>query len=114
MVKKIKKKVSARVKQGIGKVRRFASSKVRKSYVEEQLTRRKGDCLRCGACCRLLFKCPMLLKNKNGSTSCRIHNRKPENCRIFPLNQKCIDERNHLMPLLPCGYHFDKKDEDKK
>lgn len=112
MVKRIKKKVTASVQQGIGKVRRFVNSKVRRSYVEDQLKRRKGECIRCGACCKLLFKCPMLVTHKNGSTSCRIHDRKPENCRIFPVDSKCIKERNHLLPSLPCGYYFDADEND--
>ncbi len=114
MVKRIKKKVMSSVQQGMGKVRRFTSTKFRKSYVDEQLKKRKGECLRCGTCCRLLFKCPMLIDNEDGSTSCRIHKKKPENCDIFPLNQKCINERNLIQPLLPCGYSFDDDDEDEE
>jgi len=105
MVKTLRK-VTARVHQGVGKVRRFTSGKFRKRQIERKLQRRHGECLRCGACCKLMFKCPMLLEHADGTTACRIHNHRPENCRLFPLDERCLRERDHLMPLLPCGYSF--------
>ncbi|MFW5857127.1 MAG: hypothetical protein ACOCX4_04535 [Planctomycetota bacterium] len=95
-----------RMKQGVGKVRRFTNGQFRRRHVRDKLALRRGECQRCGACCKLLFRCPLLVTHADGSTSCRIHDRRPENCRIFPLDQRCINERNQLLPSVPCGYSF--------
>jgi Fe-S-cluster containining protein len=106
----VNKKVVNKLSQGVGKVRRFANSKVRKTYVEKQLAKRKGECKRCGACCKLLFKCPLLKEMPDGSTECKIHHKRPGNCKLFPLDSKDIEERNHLLPDLPCGYYFEEEE----
>jgi len=43
-----------------GKVRRFLLQRQRPDYVEESLARRRGDCCRCGVCCRLFYPCPLI------------------------------------------------------
>jgi Fe-S-cluster containining protein len=101
------KRMTVRLKQGLGKVRRFTNGKLRRGHVRRLLRRRRGECVRCGACCKLLFECPMLETHEDGSTSCRIHQRRPENCRIFPVDERCLAERNALLPETPCGYHFE-------
>ncbi|MFH0911653.1 MAG: hypothetical protein V1918_09150 [Planctomycetota bacterium] len=114
MVRTIRK-MAARFSLGVGKMRRLTTNALRNKHVKQQLKRRRGHCLRCGACCRLLFKCPLLKEHPDGTTSCRIHRRRPGNCRVFPLDERDLRERDELMPLLPCGYFFtEETEEDKK
>ena len=68
--------------------------------------RRTGECVRCGACCRLLYRCQFLVTDRDGATSCRIHDRRPPNCRIFPVNEADLLDRDGVLPHLPCGYSF--------
>jgi hypothetical protein len=100
------RKIRASVRMGSGKVRRFANGTFRKKHVARKLERRRGECIRCGTCCRLLFKCPYLQTHEDGGTSCRVHQKRPRNCRIFPVDRKCLAERDLLAPDLPCGYSF--------
>jgi hypothetical protein len=88
-----------------GKIRRFTISHFRKGYVRQQEAARKGQCSRCGACCKLLFRCPFLLE-EDGLYSCRIHGNKPENCHIFPINQRDLEDRNIVSPEFKCGFYF--------
>jgi Fe-S-cluster containining protein len=48
----------------------------------------------------------MLVEHGDGCTSCRIHNRRPDNCRYFPLDARDVHERDIQMPLSTCGYFF--------
>jgi hypothetical protein len=61
---------------------------------------RTGQCRNCGACCRLMFRCPFLAYDKEKSVSrCRIYRFRPPACRKYPRvesEQVC----------LPCGYRF--------
>jgi Fe-S-cluster containining protein len=97
---------NAKYKQAGGKLRRLLASKFRRRYIELQLAKRRGECARCGACCRLLFRCPLLKKNAAGISLCSIHPRRPQNCRIFPLNEKDLHDRNLVNPKISCGYFF--------
>jgi len=85
----------------IGKLRRFRLVHLRKEYVQRQLLVRKGDCRQCGACCNLLFTCPMLTKQGRCFVygSCR-----PQACKVFPIDQRDIDEVK--LCAGQCGYHF--------
>jgi len=88
-----------------GKVRRFVLHKIRPSKVKEKLAHRSGECSRCGACCRLLFKCPFLGFDADGLATCKIYHKRPANCRIFPMDTHDIRERNLVPSIsLPCGY----------
>lgn len=104
-MKKLMQRAHHAMRQGTGKVRRFVAHTLRKKHVAHCLEIRQGECARCGACCKLLFKCPFLDTMPDGSTSCRIHEKRPMNCRIFPLDMKDIAERGFFMDK-PCGYHF--------
>ncbi|MBS3822162.1 MAG: hypothetical protein KGY81_10415 [Phycisphaerae bacterium] len=106
------KRIRRHVRQGLGKVRRFANGALRQGHVARKLRRRQGECIRCGTCCKLLFKCPFLEELHDGSTRCLIHDKRPQNCRIFPVDERCIEERNLLLPGVPCGYTFADTDED--
>lgn len=92
-----------------GVVRRFFLYTFNRPYVERSIARRKGECVRCGACCHLIAnKCGALDLRADGS-SCRLykHYRMP-NCRIFPIDERDIADRNLVAPPdRPCGFHFE-------
>jgi len=91
--------------QASGKLRRFVINRLRPKYVVEALGKRSGECVRCGACCRLLFKCPFLKFDKAGLAECAIYRRRPINCRIFPLDARDIRERDMVAGAASiCGY----------
>lgn len=94
---------------GWGKIRRFCLGHFQPGYIKQQDGLRQGQCLRCGKCCKLLYTCPYLEEFGDGSSSCRIHQDRPINCRIFPLDQRDIQDRNLLVPpgqYRPCGFSF--------
>lgn len=106
MVKKIKNKF----KHSLGKFRRLYLSTFRKNYVNKMLAQRKGQCNQCGACCKLLLKCPFLIEEKD-SFSCSIYGKvRPVNCVVFPINKKDIKDRDLILPEVPCGYFFEVKE----
>ena len=88
-----------------GKIRRACLIAFRKKKVEEQLERRRGACSRCGACCKILFKCPAY-DDSNGEPKCLIYNDRPGVCGLFPLDEKDLRERDITMPGTKCGYWF--------
>jgi hypothetical protein len=89
-----------------GKIRRAYIGHFRRKYVQQQEAARKGSCHRCGACCKLLFKCPFLLEEE-GHYTCRIHGNKPENCHIFPINRRDLSDRDLISPKQKCGFYFE-------
>ena len=84
-----------------GKVKRFWLVHFQRKYVQRQLSRRHGTCSQCGTCCKMLFTCPLLTKQRGclWYSTCR-----PQSCRIFPIDQRDIDE----VALCggQCGYSF--------
>ena len=106
------KKFRAKFRMGVGKMRRFAIGRLRRRNVHRQAAIRQGECKRCGVCCKLLFQCPFLQDLPDGGTRCRIHNTRPRNCRIFPISEKDLHERDLLCPHLPCGYSFEPTSRD--
>ena len=105
---KLPPKVKAKVEQGVGKFRRFALTTVNEDYVEKMRQKRLGECLRCGLCCKLVFECPFLKNLPDGSSRCRIHGRKPDNCHHFPIDERDLRDRDSLGAAAPCGYSFRK------
>ncbi len=85
-----------------GKIRRYITCKVNSDYVSSQLRKRRGKCLRCGRCCRLVFKCPFLKTTKDGKTRCTIYTHRSVQCKMFPIDKKDLKEVNFL-----CGYWFE-------
>jgi len=81
-----------RARQAQGKVRRFVSINFRKEEVVAALALRRGECNRCGACCELLFKCPFLQKYPDGSSTCGIYEDRPNQCRLFPIEKRDLEE----------------------
>ena len=80
-----------------GKTRRFFTSLV--LPVDKS---RKGECEKCGACCKFVVECPFLKYDEGGSgaTYCRIYSIRPLQCRKYPRSKR---EQIHQ----PCGYRFD-------
>src|ERR671916_2921702 len=81
-----------RARQVQGKLRRFVTIRFRKEEIVEKLALRRGDCNRCGACCEILFKCPFLKKHDDGTSTCGIYEDRPNQCRLFPIERRDLDE----------------------
>jgi Fe-S-cluster containining protein len=82
------------------KLKRLATSLV--LPVSEQ---RRGDCNRCGECCKLPYVCPFLRYDDNGMSSCAVYHVRPPSCRKYP---RTADE--NVTPHV-CGYYFVRADE---
>jgi hypothetical protein len=94
-----------------GVLRRFFLYLFRPGYVRASIAKRKGECLRCGACCNLTAKhgCPSLAFEASGLSLCKIHNafRMP-NCVIFPVDARDIADRDLVAPDgVKCGFRFE-------
>ena len=89
-----------------GKIRRGFLIAFRKKRVLEKLDRRRGACHRCGACCKIVFRCPAY-DDSNGEPRCLIYNDRPGVCGLFPLDEKDLRERDVVMPDKKCGYFFE-------
>jgi uncharacterized protein len=61
---------------------------------------RRGDCNRCGACCKLPYPCPFLRFDDQGLSSCAVYHVRPPSCRKYP--------RTAAENLTPeqCGFYF--------
>ena len=90
-----------RARQVQGKLRRFVSANFRKHEVVASLALRRGECNRCGACCEILFKCPFLKKHADGTTTCGIYEDRPNQCRLFPIEQRDLEEVRGT-----CSFYF--------
>jgi hypothetical protein len=93
-----------RARQAQGKLRRFVSANFRKDEVVAKLALRQGECNRCGACCEILFKCPFLKKHTDGTTTCGIYEDRPNQCRLFPLDRRDLEEVRGS-----CSFYFIEK-----
>ncbi|HEV7377969.1 MAG TPA: YkgJ family cysteine cluster protein [Pyrinomonadaceae bacterium] len=93
-----------RARQAQGKLRRFVSANFRKEEVVAALALRQGECNRCGACCEILFKCPFLKKHRDGTTTCGIYEDRPNQCRLFPIEKRDLEEVRGS-----CSFYFIEK-----
>jgi hypothetical protein len=93
-----------RARQVHGKLRRFVSANFRKEDVIASLSLRRGECNRCGACCEILFKCPFLKKHGDGTTTCGIYEDRPNQCRLFPIERRDLEEVRGT-----CSFYFIEK-----
>ena len=85
-----------------GKVRRFAQASVLREDPEPLLAKRQGECNRCGACCKILFRCPFLGTDADGQYTCRIYAMRFSQCRLFPLRGADLRELGE-----ECSYTFE-------
>jgi hypothetical protein len=83
-----------------GKLRRFVQAKLTVQDTDALLSRRQGDCNRCGACCKILFRCPFLGTDAEGQYTCRIYEQRFSQCRLFPLHPQDLRE------VEECSYTF--------
>ena len=83
---------------GWGKMRRFCLIRFKPAHVEHWRLRRRGECIRCGGCCSIMFKCPNL---KDGNR-CSIYERRYRQCGHFP-----IDPRDLRYLHRSCGFRFE-------
>ncbi|HLL72635.1 MAG TPA: YkgJ family cysteine cluster protein [Pyrinomonadaceae bacterium] len=93
-----------RARQAQGKLRRFVSANFRKQEVIDALSLRRGECNRCGACCEILLKCPFLKKHGDGTSTCGIYEDRPNQCRLFPIERRDLDEVRGQ-----CSFYFIEK-----
>lgn len=88
-------------RQTLGKIRRFLLLRFKKSYVDQQIDKRQGECNQCGKCCEILFRCPFLLKLEDGNSMCSIYENRPKQCAAFPIDERCLSEVD-----FDCSYTF--------
>ena len=62
---------------------------------------RTGQCLNCGACCKLPNLCPFLKFQAKGKSYCSIHPIRPLNCRKYPRTE------SEWLTQDTCGFKFD-------
>jgi len=86
-----------------GKIGRFIQSSVVTQDTDTLLAERKGDCDRCGACCKILFRCPFLGTDDEGQYTCKIYDQRFAQCRLFPLHAK------DLLEVDDCSYTFEEE-----
>lgn len=88
--------------QFLRKTRRTFYALFRRKYVRESIANvRKGECHRCGACCKLLFECPFLGHDSQNLPYCRIYgDLRPAACKIYPFDK--VDSE-----IEQCGFRFD-------
>ncbi len=75
-----------------GKTRRFVQSTLRRRDAAPLLAKRHGECNRCGACCKILFRCPFLGTDAEGQYTCRIYEKRFAQCRLYPLHARDLLE----------------------
>lgn len=87
-----------------GKIRRQVKVVIRSPRTKTYGLQRKGRCVQCGTCCKLLFRCPFL-DNEN---RCSIYTSglRPAVCAKFPICPKDLVDVQ-LVGDCECGYRFD-------
>ena len=99
--------LGARCRLVWGKLRRWYLVRFRPAYVQRSLARRRGECARTGACCHLGFGCPLARGlARSAEVECRVYSARPPNCRVFPIDERDLRDRDLVMPDAPCGYYF--------
>ena len=63
--------------------------------------KRKGQCVNCGACCKLPNLCTFLKNGPDGKAFCSIYRIRPYNCRKYPRTE------SEFITQETCGYSFD-------
>jgi Fe-S-cluster containining protein len=76
------------------KLKRFATSLLPVSM------NRRGECNRCGECCKLPYPCPFLRYDAQGLSSCAVYKFRPPSCRKYPRTSG-----ENLTPE-SCGFYF--------
>lgn len=96
-----------RLKLLLGRPRRLFLNTLRRGYVRASHARRKGECIRCGACCAMGARCRFLGFDGEGLATCAVYGRRlSPNCKTFPIDVRDIADRNVVAPHVGCGFHF--------
>jgi hypothetical protein len=82
------------------KVRRLLLCTMKPDYIKQQELMRGGECVGCGRCCKLVFRCPFLGGTEE-NPRCEVYDDRPKPCQVFP-----IDERDLADVNFQCGYFF--------
>jgi len=79
------------------------SAKIKRTYTAflPVSKTRRGQCIRCGACCKLPNVCPWLRFDSAGKSLCIIYPYRPLNCRKYPRT-----DAEHITKGA-CGIHFE-------
>jgi len=87
-----------------GKLRRLYFIHFRRRHLETaMLGRRGGACRQCGASCRLGYKC---FHFDEARRACRVYSHRPTICRVFPIDERDLAERDAVMTESRCGFLF--------
>jgi len=78
---------------------------LRPKKTQDLLSLREGECQRCGACCKIAFECPALGHEDNQPT-CKLYKQRSDVCKLFPIDERDIKDRDILLPHIKCGYRF--------
>lgn len=90
-----------------GTYRRLLWNYCRPGYVRRNLAARRGECKRCGVCCRLAWRC-RCMAYVNGLPTCSIYNTfRLRNCSNFPIDRRDLADRDIVAPGTVCGYYWD-------
>ncbi len=86
------------LRQLTGKVRRFVQATTQDT--DAMLAARRGECDRCGGCCKILFRCPFLREDPEGNSACRIYEQRFAQCRLYPIQPR------DMLEVERCTYTF--------
>ena len=100
-LKKLMRSVSSTKLTQLGnKFRRLILCTVKSDYIKRQEQIRGGECVGCGKCCKLVFRCPFLGGTEE-NLRCMVYDDRPKPCQAFP-----IDDRDLADVNFQCGYFF--------
>ncbi len=105
-IEPVKRPLAKRIWGLRGRVRRFYLGVVRPGYVLRSRARREGQCNRCGICCQMGFRCASLVTDGPQAGCKKYQGKRPLNCRIFPIDERCLADRDRYAPDHPCGFRF--------
>jgi hypothetical protein len=113
ILKRNKITLSARAKLILGGPRRYFLRLFNPDYVDTQLAKRAGECKRCGACCQMSWRCPHLYYDADKLACCRLYGRQRRQswCVDFPIDERCLNDRELAGFIEPCGYGWIKPKE---
>lgn len=84
-----------------GKTKRFFYCTFRPKKTQELISKRRGECLQCGKCCEILFRCPYLWTNGKEKKCLIYHIGRPKQCKMFPIFPEDLFSVDNK-----CGYNF--------
>jgi len=70
---------------------------------------RRGDCNRCGLCCKIVFRCPFFYEDEQ-TTACMIYTSEkhaPPPCLVFPSDPGDLAEVQREILPAPCPFYFE-------